>query len=586
MIVRMKKIAIITQSKDAQVALKAIRSLGVVHVQESQPPKSKDIASIHEDLALLDQALEVISEAEFASGCEGTLARRDIVDCKSACRHIIDSWKRLDQLEEFSHGLSLKVSEWERWGDFDPELIHEFSRKDIYVRLFRVPLKKAKDFPGHVVVKIIFTEDNIAYCATFSRKPFETAFEEVELPKMSLEHMRRRITENRRISESISDDLKNLFCYQPKLLEQKKSLEKELEFHAALSSMGQTGSLSYLSGFAPYYTEVALTGMAKKEGWGIFITDPAEDEEVPTFIRNPKWVSIIKPVFQMIQIVPGYRELDISPLFLIFLSFFFGMIIGDAGYGMIYFCLTFLAQYKWGKKAKDKSVFFLFYLFSFCAIIWGLLTGTVFGQEWYFARGFKALLPILNDAKFLQAFCFFLGAFHLTLAHSWQAALKFPSLKALADIGWICVLWAAFFMARLLILGDSFPPFGKWLIITGITLVIFFTAPQKNILKTLGGGLATVALSLMNNFTDVVSYIRLFAVGLAGVAIANTVNTLAGEAGDNIVAKVLIIFIGHTINIILGPMSVLVHGIRLNVLEFSGHANITWSGLAYKPLRE
>jgi V/A-type H+-transporting ATPase subunit I len=165
--------------------------------------------------------------------------------------------------------------------------------------------------------------------------------------------------------------------------------------------------------------------------------------------------------------------------------------------------------------------------------------------------------------------------------------LKFPSLTALADAGWISVLWAAFFLARTLILGYDFPFFGKWLIAIGIALVILFTNPQRNIFKGIGEGLATVALSLMNNFTDVVSYIRLFAVGLAGVAISDTVNTLAATAGSgNVPVQIVIIFLGHTLNIVLGPMSVLVHGIRLNVLEFSGHANVTWSGVAYKPLKE
>ena len=90
----------------------------------------------------------------------------------------------------------------------------------------------------------------------------------------------------------------------------------------------------------------------------------------------------------------------------------------------------------------------------------------------------------------------------------------------------------------------------------------------------------------MNNFTDVVSYIRLFAVGLAGVAISDTVNSIAAGMGDNFIARLLILFVGHTLNIILGPLSVLVHGIRLNVLEFSGHANLTWSGVPYKPLKD
>jgi V/A-type H+-transporting ATPase subunit I len=103
----------------------------------------------------------------------------------------------------------------------------------------------------------------------------------------------------------------------------------------------------------------------------------------------------------------------------------------------------------------------------------------------------------------------------------------------------------------------------------------------------LAQGLGALALSLVNNFTDVVSYVRLFAVGLAGIAISDTVNMLATSmGGNNAAAKALIIFLGHGINLMLGPLSVLVHGIRLNVLEFSGHANLSWSGSPYKPLQE
>ena len=94
----------------------------------------------------------------------------------------------------------------------------------------------------------------------------------------------------------------------------------------------------------------------------------------------------------------------------------------------------------------------------------------------------------------------------------------------------------------------------------------------------------------MNNFTDVVSYVRLFAVGMAGLAIAETTNIMSGSLGNDsavaVIGGILIIFIGHALNIILGPMSVLVHGVRLNVLEFSGHASLSWSGVMYKPLKE
>jgi V/A-type H+-transporting ATPase subunit I len=137
-------------------------------------------------------------------------------------------------------------------------------------------------------------------------------------------------------------------------------------------------------------------------------------------------------------------------------------------------------------------------------------------------------------------------------------------------------------------LSDAFPFFGRWLLIAGLVLVLFFTSPQKNLLKTIGAGLGTLALSLVNNFTDVVSYIRLFAVGLASVAIADAFNAMAAgiiKKGDllTIIIAALVIVCGHALNIILGPMSVLVHGVRLNVLEFCSHANVVWDGFAYKP---
>jgi V/A-type H+-transporting ATPase subunit I len=298
-------------------------------------------------------------------------------------------------------------------------------------------------------------------------------------------------------------------------------------------------------------------------------------------------------VLGLLGLTPGYRELDVSTLFLVFFSIFFGILIGDAGYGLVYILITLLITLWLHKKMKlnteMKTTVSLFYLLGSCAIIWGVLTGTFFGQGWLLSLGYKPLVPQLNDANFMQTFCFFLGALHLSIAHSWRAYLKFPSLKALTDVGWICILWTAFFLIRTLILGEAFPPWGIWLIATGIVLVILFTNPQANVLRAIGEGLGTVALSLMNNFTDVTSYVRLFAVGMAGLAIAETTNTLSSGLGDGVAALAagaVIIIIGHSLNIILGLLSVLVHGVRLNVLEFSGHANVTWSGFAFEPLKE
>lgn len=585
MIVQMKKIAIITQQKDAEGAIRSLRSLGVVHVEHQQLPKGKDISLLQDDLALVNQALSILADEKTLAKCKAEEARA-ITDWRQTARHIIDLWKRLDHLEDYSKVLLQQISQWQVWGDFDPQGIRDLAERGIFVRLCRIPQKELHKLPQGVIVEKVSEKGGIVYCAVVSRERVDIGFKEMELPKLGLISMQKRLLEDKKLADELRLELSGYLGYRCRLFGIKEDLEKDLLFREAINGMAQAEALSCLVGYMPLEKEKELVNLAKDQKWGILVTEPSEEDNVPVLLRNPKWVSIISPVFKLMEVVPGYRELDVSPIFLLFLSLFFGMIIGDAGYGLVYFLITFLAQRKAGANVKDKSVFFLFYLFSSCAIFWGLLTGTFFGQQWYLAKGFKALLPLLNETKFLMSFCFFLGALQLSLAHGWQAIVKFPSLKALADAGFICLLWAGFFLAKMFIVGDPFPAYGKWLIWLGVLFIIFFSNPQKNIFKGLAEGLGVLALGAMGNFGDVVSYIRLFAVGLAGVAVADSVNSLAAGVGANIVAQVIILFIGHTINMVLGPISVLVHGIRLNVLEFSLlHANVTWSGLAYKPLK-
>lgn len=586
MIVPMKRAAIIILTQDTQNTLKELRRLGVLHIEHQQVPQGKDITILKEEIVLLNEALGIITEKEFCSQPPED-AKKEIADWMHIAQHVIDTRKRIEHTEEYGMNLVVQMEQWEPWGDFDPGEIKNLREKGIYIKLYQIPHQDIRELPAGLAVKTIFIKSGIAHCLAVGQNEFNLSFKEVTLPRMGLAAMRKRLIEDKRVLKELKEDLRKACNYYQRLIKIKKELEKELKLQEAMRGMGEAGELAYVTGYIPFDAAGALSDLAKKERWGISVTDPSEEDSVPTLIRNKRWISFISPLFKLLEVIPGYRELDTSPLFMIFFSLFFGMIIGDAGYGLIYLFLTALAQKKMGKKIADHTPFFLFYVLSSCAILWGLVTGTFFGQEWYLKAGLKPLVPALNNTKVIQTFCFFIGAFHLTLAHLWRALLQLPALTVGAEIGWIAVLWAAFFLAKTLILGDMFPFFGKWLIIGGLTLVIFCSSPQRNIFKAIGKGLASVALSAVNNFTDVVSYIRLFAVGLAGVAIADTVNTLAVSAGGaSWLVFALIILVGHTINFVLGPMSVLVHGVRLNVLEFSSHAGVAWSGVKYRPLQE
>ncbi|MEW6170390.1 MAG: hypothetical protein AB1472_02365 [Candidatus Omnitrophota bacterium] len=587
MIVPMKKIALIMQAKDASSSMMRLRKEGIVHIEHQQPPKSRDLTLLYEELGLLNRSIEIISQRTIKEENAFTKEDKKIIDFKKTSLHIVDLVKRIDYLEEYAKELKQKVLDWQLWGDFDPVLIERLKKSNIYIKFYQIPEKELKNISEEIIVKKISIKSGMVYCLLISKGKNDLPFKEIELPKTGLNKMKERLSQDEAEINELKKELDKTNCYYQLFLDKRNNLKREIEFQEALNGMGQAQGLVYLVGYAPVECEQSLLNLAKKEKWGIFLTQPGEEDNPPVLLRNSKWVSLISPVYKLMEVVPGYRELDVSPIFLLFLALFFGMIIGDAGYGLVYFILTFFAQRKYSQKVKGKQVFFLFYLFSSCAIMWGFLSGTFFGQEWYLASGFKALTPALNNTKFLMALCFLLGAIQLSLAHTLQALKKLPSLEALADVGFICLLWVGFLLAKMFILEDPFPYFGKWLVWAGVLLIIFFVSPRKNLFRTIGAGLGTLALGIMGNFGDVVSYIRLFAVGLAGVAVADSVNMLAAGVGTNIIAKVFILFIGHSINIVLGPISVLVHGIRLNVLEFSLlHGNVTWSGLAYKPLRE
>ncbi|MFA5092384.1 MAG: hypothetical protein WC543_00320 [Candidatus Omnitrophota bacterium] len=585
MIVAMKKVIVVTQAKDSLDVLNKLQAQGVLHIEHVQPPKGNDVILLTEEIALLDQALSILSSIPLE---KKPVVDNENVDAKLVYRHVIDLHKRKDQLVEYLTALTLKIKQYQDWGDFDPQDFANLAQKNIFAGLYQIPLKQLKEITDAVVINQLSVKGGIANCLVVAKKKIEIGFKEISLPAMSLGKMLQRKEEDLKAIKALEKQLIQQVPYQKELIKFRDSLQKKLEFQETFAGMGQSEQLVFLKGYLPINEEMALVALAKQKGWGIFTSVPSQEDEVPTLVRNPRWIALIKPLLKLLELVPGYRELDISPLFIIFFSLFFGMLIGDAGYGLVYLMLNFWLHKKFGYKIKDQSVFFLFYILSFCAIIWGLLTATFFGQAWLLNLGIKPLIPALGNASFIQAFCFFIGALHLSFAHGWRAILKAPALIALADLGWICVIWAVFFLAKNLILGDLYPGFSNGLIISGLILVLFFTSPQKNILKTIGAGLGTIALSLVNNFTDVVSYIRLFAVGLAGVAIADAFNAMAAgvfKKGDflTIVAAALIVIMGHALNIILGPMSVLVHGVRLNVLEFCGHANVTWSGFAYKP---
>jgi V/A-type H+-transporting ATPase subunit I len=386
-------------------------------------------------------------------------------------------------------------------------------------------------------------------------------------------------------------------------------------------------SIACFSGYIEADSLEHLKQTAKENAWGLSIEDPTVEDNVPTKLKNNKFVSLIYPLTDFLGTVPGYFEYDISGWFLAFILVFFGIIFGDGGYGLIILAIAavLIAKSLITKKRIDPA-FLLCGLFGLSTILWGTLTCTWFGlspeqiPNWLSSLSIPVISNVYADkiwslpwtpegvglttAQNLQIFCFTLALIQLTVAHVIGVARNRRSLKLLGDIGSILQLFGIYYLVLSLVVNPEVFSLGLILggvpvgtvaiVLIGVGFVMSFTFAnfEGNIIKSLIASIkniVSVLLGVVNVFSDIVSYIRLWAVGLAGAAISATVNELAGPLFGNflfmVLAIVLLVF-GHGLNMILNILSVIVHGIRLNTLEFSSHLDMSWSGHKFKPFEE
>ena len=580
MIVPMKKLHMIVQNKDIVAALESLRGLGSVHVEHQELPASERIEEHRRDVENLESAIRVLQAAKAGENVDG----REAADWRGTVKTILESSEEAETRREEIAKRQVKIGQWELWGNFDPEDVDKLSARGVHLQLCAVPKDKRGEVPEGVILETVFSSSGIDRCVAISKEEIDLPFEAIKLPAASLEKMHAQQKKDRERIDVIEREIADHQSYLQSLEAALAARKDALRFEEAAQGMRAEEALAVLKGFCPADACQDIEAKAKKEHWGILFEEPADDDKVPTLIRNPKWVSLIEPVFKFIDIAPGYREYDISLFFLLFFSLFVGMLIGDAGYGMLFIAAVAWVHFKSGKKMQDPVPLYLAYVLSGCVVAWGVLTGTFFGQQWLAQTSLQPVLPWLKENANIQLFCFTLGAIHLSVAHIWRTIQKFPSVSFLSDVGWLALLWGMFAMSRTLILGAALSPVAVNLLIGGAVLVVFFTRPNWNPIKAVGPGLGDLALNVVNTFTDVVSYIRLFAVGLATVAVADATNSMAAEVGG--VWSLLILLLGHGINIVLALMAILVHGLRLNVLEFSGHLNMEWAGFNYVPFKK
>lgn len=592
MISRMKKVTVICIREHQEATLLSLQQMGVLHLEHIQEPSGTLLEETRSYLSDVRRAAEVLEH--YAEEHPETASAAAPADLKNrTTESVVDEvWKLINHRKDFEESLEYwqrEIARIEPFGEFNPEQLKELAKQNLYVYLIKIGTKQSLSLPDDTTATVHFSDKNASYVSVIARTQLDLPYETVQWPKHSLKKMHAEVAELTKALAKTERELAALSGYLPKVREIIDQAEDRVRFLEARTGMGAVAPLAYLRGYCPERDVERIRAGAQQLGWGLLVEDAKPSDKAPTKIETPRWVKPIRVVFSFIGVVPGYDEVDISAVFLLFFSLFFAMIVGDAGYGALFLGATFWAHRKF--KKAPASTFHLLYITSVATLLWGILTGN------YFGIGIAALPPIMASVKvdwFTQTenvmfLCFLLGAIHLTIAHTWNVIRSLHSLQALAQVGWICMVWTMFFLARYLVLNATFPPVMVPVFAIGLVLLVLFMTPAHK-LKTEWINHVMLPLNLVSNFVDVVSYVRLFAVGTATLAVASAFNDMALQmgAGGGIgtLFAVLILFLGHTLNILLAAMGVLVHGIRLNTLEFAGHIGLQWTGIRFLPFMQ
>ena len=637
MIEPMKKVSVVILSKEKEDALKALRKIGLVHLSkiEGSSEKLNAFKEYTGNAIVSESILGEIKLDKKAKKQKITLEDSKVVEL---CRQVVTKSERKKQLLEEISADTTELDRFEDWGEVSLEDIDFLKEKGIKLAMYEIAAEKYSQIDQEIETILVNNDKKTVRFLVIGEdgrpeKLLPEAFE-VPLPRMSTKDLEKEIKADEAEIKDIENFYVNNAKYVPAIAAFRKNLETDIEFENINAGMeheqsGSENDLAWISGYVPTADLEEFKAACAKNEWALAYADPEdEDIEVPTKLRNNKFVSLIYPLTDFLGTVPGYHEYDISGWFLLFFTIFFGMIFGDGGYGLLVTVLGLIMIFKavfTGK--KPAPLLGLVTLVGFSTVIWGLVTCTWFGLKpeqlphWLTALSVKQISNAYSDmiwtpfwkpdateglttAQNLQIFCFSLALLQLSVAHIKAMIRNRKSLKVLGDFGALLQLIGMFWVVLSMVVSSSIFsfteriygfPIGLFEIsLVGVGFVLSFVF--SNYEGSIGASvlescknIISVLLGVVNVFSDIVSYIRLWAVGLAGAAISNTVNEMAGPMWGHaimFIAFVALLAFGHGLNMILNLLSVIVHGVRLNTLEFSSHLGMSWSGLKYSPFSE
>ena len=647
MIVKMRKMDLLLYHREQAKFLDELRGLGVVHITSEQTAESSVAQELKGKAQVAQRALDALKRVQFDKNIPASMVvTEDVPRLLSRYEECDTKRERIEQ--EFA-SLSKDNATLAPWGHFDPKVVKRLADVGVDLKFYTMPEKKFEAIDRtKLILEVAAIQDGTVYFVVVSNgdAPDIAGAEEARLPEMSLKDLNAKVMALEMRRAEVTSDMDTLASHVAEVEKHCAELQNDIRFEHARTSMAveAEGKLFRLSGWVPKQNEEKVKAFL--QGYSAYATfrDPTDADAVPVHLKSGKLSKLFEPILGL-YVLPNYREVNFAPLIAPFFIIFFGLCLGDVGYGALLFLGSLFAFMKVGPKFKPFMM--LGIIFGVSTLLSGFLLNGFFGQPIFGGEGVvleggeqvigkvasesngifspttglgnAVLAPITTasgtvyPAMALALLVGFIQMFFGYAVKSYIGIRNWGWAYGLEPISLISMAFGAVVLgAQIDFLGLGIGSFAIGRYNVGALLMLVPVTVAQGMLF---GGIVLLLLSnnlkskfyirplsglwALYNFitgflSNILSYLRLFALGLAGGLLGAAVNQVAlmmrGD-GDvtgfmavlGTIGMVVIMVGGHAVNLALATLGAFVHPLRLTFVEFYGAVGFQGGGKPYVP---
>jgi len=584
-IVALQKATLVGLTEDKAQILDRLQALGLMHVIPLRHEPREREASLLDGV----QPEQLQQCIRYLLSCPQK--RRQVTterhfNLKQVVEGVLNNRKQRLALNEQRDFLRKRIKDLEPWGSF--RFPGDQGLYGYRLWFYLVPNYRMRELEGNPLPWAVVHRDNRnSYVAVIAEE--EPRSNQMPVPRthtgsVPLDELKARLEDLEVELEALDAERQAytrwLYLLQRSLAGSEDAAERDEVSHQTLDAE----EIFALQGWIPTREQKRLENFAREQGLVLVLEPPAQSDEPPTLLQNPDSLSGGEDIVRFYQ-MPGYRSWDPSRVVFFSFAIFFALILSDAGYALLLAGVLAFYWRRMGQSATGRRLRALGVTLALFSAGWGMLVGSYFGAPPPQPLAGLKLLD-MNDFDSMMKISVIMGAGHLILANLITAWRSRGSPQMLAPLGWILLILAGVsgWLRQQLDLEWSLMAIG-----IGAILLCSSQRPWRGlknwVWRLIDGLLALTGLSKM--FGDVLSYLRLFALGLASASLAITFNQLATDVatavpGMGLLLEVMILLLGHVLNFVLAVVSGVIHGLRLNLIEFYNWS-LSDEGYAFQP---